>query len=291
MLFISEYDAFGPWVYEIDEGHLIPPLFKPYFPSDKPFEMAFKIPREIERRKATPDMDLYDYVVAAYDEEIVVLSRRDKAVDEVRVRYAEIEGISLYRRLLYGVCVLYLKEGKAEIPFNVVSIEILMRFIRLIRGKILIAPADCALPQGISDQELSDILFFNLARDLRDEGEQFVIVTQQPDQAVRYRKPTLMQRLKQTVRPPHLKSAMHLMNDRELLVIERGTGGDKARDSEHSYEYFYLPLQQIQNIAESEDDLYVGIKKCSVHLPHHRFDWRFGAENTHARETYQNLLK
>ena len=33
---ISEYDAFGPWLYEIDDGHPMPPLFVPYVDQAKP---------------------------------------------------------------------------------------------------------------------------------------------------------------------------------------------------------------------------------------------------------------
>ena len=32
---VSEYDAFGPWAYEIDEDHPLPPLFVPYVEDEK----------------------------------------------------------------------------------------------------------------------------------------------------------------------------------------------------------------------------------------------------------------
>lgn len=60
---ISEYDAFGPWIYEVDGEHPLPRLFAPYVRERVDALMLLKILRDIERRRATPDMELYDYVV------------------------------------------------------------------------------------------------------------------------------------------------------------------------------------------------------------------------------------
>ena len=87
---VSEYDAFGPWAYEIDEDHPLPPLFVPWVEHPEDYRMLFKLPRDIERRKATPDMDLYDYVVGVNDEGIRVWSRREKAVDTAYLPFREI---------------------------------------------------------------------------------------------------------------------------------------------------------------------------------------------------------
>ena len=101
---VSEYDAFGPWIYEIDEDHPLPPLFAPYVEHPETYRLLFKVPRDIERRKATPDMDLYDYVVGVDDSGIRVCSRREKAVETAYLPFREIGGIRLYQWLLKGVC-------------------------------------------------------------------------------------------------------------------------------------------------------------------------------------------
>ena len=286
---ISEYDAFGPWVYEITEEHPLPPLFKPYFPSDEPFEMAFKIPREIERRKATPDMDLYDYVVAAYEDHILILTRHDRTVEETRVPYAGIESVRLYRRMLYGVCTLYLRHSRVEIPFNVVSVDILMRFIGLVRAKLLADAPDCVLPQSLPDSALDEVLFVNLLRDLRGAGEDFALGAVQQDIVVREREQSFVQKAVALVRPKRLMSAMHLVSGRELLVIRRGSGGQKAKDSEYSYDYTYIPRRNVREISLHADEQLAGVTVCSVWLTHHRFDWQFGADNEAAAAFYQAL--
>ena len=286
---ISEYDAFGPWVYEITEEHPLPPLFAPHFPANEPFEMAFKIPREIERRRATPDMDLYDYVVAAYADHILLLSRHDSAVEETRVPYEGIESVQLYRRMLYGVCTLYLRHSRVEIPFNVVSVDILMRFIGLVRAKLLADAPDCTLPQSLPDSALGEVLFVNLLRDLRDAGEDFALGAVQKDIVVRDREQSFVQKAVALVRPKRLMSAMHLVSGRELLVIRRGSGGQKARDSEYSYDYTYIPRRNIREITLRRDEQLAGVTVCAIKLPHHRFDWQFGADNEAAAAFYQAL--
>ena len=107
---ISEYDAFGPWVYDVDGEHPLPPLFVPFVDMSKSWRMLLKIPRDIERRRATPDMDLYDFVVGADDAGIQIWSRREKAVeadlagfvvpDEFVVGYG-LDYAQLYRNLPY----------------------------------------------------------------------------------------------------------------------------------------------------------------------------------------------
>ena len=70
---ISEYDAFGPWVYEIDEDHPLPKLFVPYIQPDPDRSIMVKVPRQIDRQDANPDMDLYDYVIAVGKEYLTIV--------------------------------------------------------------------------------------------------------------------------------------------------------------------------------------------------------------------------
>ena len=81
---VSEYDAFGPWIYKITEKNPMPALFFPYYKENNNYLMLIKIPRDIERRKAKPDMDLYDYVIGMYEEYGYILKRNGKEVEEVK---------------------------------------------------------------------------------------------------------------------------------------------------------------------------------------------------------------
>lgn len=61
---VSEYDAFGPWIYEISEEHPAPELFKPYIP-EEPCLMCFKIPRDIEPEKS--DTWIWTYMIMSWE--------------------------------------------------------------------------------------------------------------------------------------------------------------------------------------------------------------------------------
>lgn len=71
-----EYDAFGPWVDPVRSAEEVPPLYR-----DHPVDLAasrlvLKVPRDIARRDATPDMDLYDHLLVLEADALTVLSRR-----------------------------------------------------------------------------------------------------------------------------------------------------------------------------------------------------------------------
>ena len=95
--------------------------------------MLFKISRDIERRRASPDMDLYDYVVAADDDGVHAWSRQEKTVETVRMPYEDITGIRLYQRLLHGVCTIYGESAQLRLPYNTVSADVMWRFADLVR--------------------------------------------------------------------------------------------------------------------------------------------------------------
>ena len=145
---VSEFDAFGPWVYEVDEEHPLPPLFAPCVERPEQYRMLLKIPREIERRKATPDMDLYDYVIGADEVGVHIWSRRDKQVRAVEIPYGDISGVRLYQRLLQGFLTIYGPAGESVMPYNTVSAGLLRKFVRLLRGEFRTDPA--CLPEKLA---------------------------------------------------------------------------------------------------------------------------------------------
>ena len=132
---VSEYDAFGPWIYKITEKNPMPALFFPYYKENNNYLMLIKIPRDIERRKAKPDMDLYDYVIGMYEEYGYILKRNGKEVEEVKFYYYEVESIENYRSLLLGKLTIHLQNSTIIIPYNAVSIEIIFELVKIIRNR------------------------------------------------------------------------------------------------------------------------------------------------------------
>lgn len=253
---ISEYDAFGPWIYEIDAVHGIPPLFTPYCEDNTACQMRFKIPREIERRRATPDMDLYDFVVEARAQEVRILRRTAHTVAEERIPYSQIEGIQVFRRFLEGRCTIYAGGKQTVLHFNTISMQIMMRFVHLLRRNqtdkrdCLMVPAQGELP--------SDILFENLLRDMQRDGETFRIGAYQPDGPLKRQKGTVLQRLSDWIRPKSIPSAVHLVGERELIILQKAGVPEKGH-SEFGYTYTYLPLHCLRGLQIRPNETYSGV--------------------------------
>ena len=72
-----EYDLFGPWIDEVRTPEDIPRLYRPHEVDLARTRLVLKVPRNIARRDATPEMDLYDHLlVLDEDARLTVLSRR-----------------------------------------------------------------------------------------------------------------------------------------------------------------------------------------------------------------------
>lgn len=75
----AEFDAFGPWVDTVHDASEVPRLYRD-FPLDfSRSTLVLKVPRNISRRDALPSMDLYDHLLIASRDRLVVLSRADAA--------------------------------------------------------------------------------------------------------------------------------------------------------------------------------------------------------------------
>ena len=70
-----EYDLFGPWVDEVPGPSDIPRLYRDHAIDFASARLVLKVPRNIDRRDATPDMDLYDHLLIAGPDALQVLSR------------------------------------------------------------------------------------------------------------------------------------------------------------------------------------------------------------------------
>ncbi|MGW6128686.1 hypothetical protein ACWFNE_01540 [Cellulomonas sp. NPDC055163] len=77
----AEYDAFGPWIDEVRSPQDVPRLFRAHPLDLDAAHLVLKVPRNISRRDATADMDLYDHLVVLADDELTVLSRLEAVTD------------------------------------------------------------------------------------------------------------------------------------------------------------------------------------------------------------------
>lgn len=97
-----EFDAFGPWIYEVRTPEEVPPLYRAHAIDLDSARVVLKVPRPIERRNATPTMHLYDHLLVAGPDELTVLSREVDSARERSVPYARIGAVELSVSLLDG---------------------------------------------------------------------------------------------------------------------------------------------------------------------------------------------
>ncbi|MBO0901898.1 hypothetical protein J1G43_18205 [Cellulomonas sp. zg-ZUI22] len=72
----TEYDRFGPWIDEVTTPDDVPRLYRDHPLDLDAARLVLKVPRNIARRDATADMDLYDHLLVVDATTLTVLSRR-----------------------------------------------------------------------------------------------------------------------------------------------------------------------------------------------------------------------
>lgn len=286
---VSEYDAFGPWIYKVTEKHPMPSLFLPYYKEKQNHLMLIKIPRDIERRKAKPDMDLYDYVIGMYENYGYILKRKDKEIEEIRFNYDEVESIENHRSLLLGKLTINLKSNTLIIPYNAVSIEIIFELVKIIRDRYVSNTyQSISKIRGVNNFEIED-LYKNLIKERELKGDIFPIRVFQPAINLNNNNVRLEQKILGLIREKVLLSTMHLLSDRELLIINRGELINFGRKAIHSYSFIYVPIEKIDNIKLEKCKEYTNIETVFISTKINRYMFYFDERNESLVEFYVKL--
>jgi len=280
---VSEYDAFGPWIYKITEKNPMPSLFFPYYKENNNYLMLIKTPRDIERRKAKPDMDLYDYVIGMYENYGYILKRNGKEVEEVKFYYYEVESIENYRSLLLGKLTIHLKNSTIIITYNAVYMEIIFELVKIIRNRYTqnTYKSISAIDKNKNDE--IDFLYENLIKERSLQGDIFPIMVFQPTTNLNNSK------LFGLISSRLLLSTMHLLNDRELLVINRGTPIQYGKKVIHSYSFLYVPIEKIDGIKFEKCKEYGSIQTICIITKVNTFKFYFDEKNQNLMDFYVKL--
>lgn len=280
---VSEYDAFGPWIYKITEKNPMPSLFFPYYKENNNYLMLIKVPRDIERRKAKPDMDLYDYVIGMYEDYGYILKRNGKEVEEIKFYYYEVESVENYRSLLLGKLTIHLQSNTIIIPYNAVSIEIIFELVKVIRSRYTQNKyKNISVIDRNKNGEI-DSLYENLIKERSLYGDVFPITVFQPTINLNNAK------LLGLISSRSLLSTMHLLNDRELLVINRGTPIQYGKKVIHSYSFLYVPIEKIDDIKFEKCKEYGSIQIICIITKANTFKFYFDEKNQNLIDFYMKL--
>ena len=243
-----EYDRFGPWVIEISDEDPPPPLFVPHLTRPDTPLLQLKIPRKISRRDAHPGMDLYDYMVSLYAEDMVVLERMERQVRERTIRYRDIQYLSLRDELLRGTVHLGVPDGSYDLPYNTVSGDIMRRLASIVCERNLTDHA--ALPLEVEPVESTELSFYfeRLLRDEQAGGSDMRAIAAQPNTALGALEENPLRRFLFGIVDKRLLESLHLSDGRELKIVDRGQPFAYRWQSVYGRRETWIPLTNITSV-------------------------------------------
>lgn len=165
---VSEYDAFGPWVDVVTGPQDVPRLYRPHPIDFEHTELVLKIPRDIERRNATPSMHLYDGLVILDRASLTLLSRDG---DTFTTRSVLLDGVFALVdsvHLLDGRLELYTALGPPlVVRYNAASHDRITALVTRMRMLILgpSSPVGAAAPSSSSPVDLGRVELPHAKRD------------------------------------------------------------------------------------------------------------------------------
>ncbi|WHP17729.1 hypothetical protein [Cellulomonas sp. ES6] len=261
----AEYDAFGPWVDRVRGLQDVPRLYR-----DHPLDLAasrlvLKVPRDIARRDATPDMDLYDHLLVLGPDRFTALSRREGARYDVReVPYAGVAAVRTSVDLLDGRLTVHALTGSpVQVRFSGSSADVVGGFVDLLR--LLAWPAgaggadaEAPAPGGpvddhgrvLSRRALGDreIGLVGAYREVADREPRLRTLAAHPRRVVT--PASGASRLLHLLHPMTVQGAVICSDGRELQVFGRAAWLVRGRTPVHSESRLVLPVARLTAVQE-----------------------------------------
>ena len=246
----NEYNAFGPWVLEINDEHTMPPLFTGYYKEQAQPLMLIKIPRKIDRRDAVPGMHLYDYVIGAFDAYLYIMKRVRDGVDEKRVSYESVAAVKNTISLLKGQLSLYLHDEIVTIDYNTVSEPIMMKLINIIRERYQTQVRGLGIETISHDLDTVEHLYSVLIDHYKALDNKIRLVAYQKPSRYRPKYKTFKEKVKALLNIKKvITSTAFLTNDQELIVLQRDKRARGSRQGDLTYSTLFLPFASIQKVS------------------------------------------
>ena len=277
-----EVDHFGPWVIEISEDDPPPPLFLPYLTRLEEPTLSIKIPRNIEHRHARPGMNLYDYLVALYRYDMVILQRSGDTAIEHTYQYRDIQYLSYSENLLKGNLRLGLREVIFDLPFNTVSSREMERLAALIRERYCTAPDIVPALEEIPVPVEGLSFYFNGLLIKRDMAEpQFRLLAAQANTPVASSEASSLSELFFKVVGKTLLESMHFSDGRELKIVTRGQDYKYKWEAVYAKEYTYVPLENINGFRWQSDTRHTAVCRLLINTPAGPLSFVFTNDNAY----------
>lgn len=283
----KEFDAFGPWVYEIGEEHELPPLFQKYRHLQDSALIMFKIPRHIERRNANPNMHLYDAVIGVFENHVLLLYRFGDSIKEQRVNSKDLQAIEVTQALLSGKLKFYTDTRIFTISYNTVSQYVITKAINIIRAQQNYPAYNSKLKPMSYSIDTIEYLYVNLLNRLKQNEPDAELVAYQPNIQLSKRKGLsgMLQR------KPDIRCTAFVSNKKEIIIISRTSAFKKQNEVQYSYTYTYLPISKIKSVRREnynkDSDIYV----LTLRTDKHCFSVLFDRTGRNIKELYEELRR
>lgn len=261
-----EYDAFGPWIYEIRRPEEVPRLFRSH-PLDLDHALlTVKVPREIERRFANASMDLYDHLLSLGPDSITVLSRRGREFDARTVAYGGIQGITEFLDLLDARVTLHVEDAPVVVRYNASSTDVMSQLVDLVRQRYTVAAGEERRqnrPGPLPDVEKPLQSYFR--RISAEEGVGRTVAVQRRH-AVQPVDASAVGRALARAWPTTLQDVILTVGAREVQVFHRGRPYSTGFKPVQSLARTLLPLERVRGVEVRAGKLHADVSRLVIHV-------------------------
>lgn len=283
-----EYDAFGPWIMRVDAPDLVPPLYRDHPLDLERAVLVLKVPRNITRRDATPDMDLYDHLVVVEQDRLELLSRSATGYDVQTIQHAQVTAIDYGADLLDGWLTLFTHGGVDGRPaltltYNAASEDVVEGLVRTLRRlavgaddavKVLggsghasggpLEPTGQAGPLGLHDLGELDVALVTTQHALVRAEPDVRVLGYHPRQRIRSGAGDVAGRLLDLVLPTTLHAAIVCVVGDELHVIRRRAWTTRSKRPENSLGRTVVILPRAGGATVRDDERLDGARVFTV---------------------------
>ncbi len=266
----QEYDAFGPWIYEIGGEHCMPPLFVSYFDQQDDHDILIKIPVNKERRDLSPGMHLYNYVVGLYPKYLYIMKRVEDIVETSTVEYGSIMGVTHSVRLLHGQLTVYTDSSMFQINYNTSSQDIIENIISVIRKKSAGQSTDRIMFPQHPVTKISYGLT-NILEKMKELDPETKVIAYQSEKRLQYTASFPVRRLFNFFLKPRLLESLILTNGIELQFVLREDGFSYRDAKSYELSFFYMPVHRVSEIVLVPSKRFKNLIEICIQLSIHQF--------------------
>ena len=271
-----EYDAFGPWIYQVRTPEEVPRLYRPHEVEVESAHLVLKVPRAIDRRDANPDMHLYDHLVVAGKDTLTVLSRRGDSYQTVQLPYRQIAAVEHSVSMLDGRLVIHDVDGlqrggvAVSLRYSAVSRGLIADLLEIVRAEVLAAhvpverPGRAPLPASrLSDLHDVDTGLVSLQREIAERRPGLVLLGAHP-RAIVPRRGGRLVGLLDRFRPVTLHAALVCADAGSLELVHRREWFTSHPRPAWSVAHTVLMTAAVTAVGSHEHPRYEGVYRVHI---------------------------